>query len=31
MDARPRTLDGAPDVVVPDYEVLNRSGDGSES
>jgi len=32
MDARPaRSPEGGQDVVVPDYEVLNRSGDGSES
>jgi hypothetical protein len=32
MEARPRSMDAAPEaVVVPDYEVLNRQGDGSES
>jgi len=31
MEARPRTPEASPEVLVPDYEVLNRSGDGSES
>ena len=31
MDARPRNAEPASSAVVPDYEVLNRQGDGSES
>jgi len=31
MDARPRSQQHTEQVVVPDYEVLNRQGDGSES
>lgn len=31
MDARPRSLETASEVVVQDYEGVSRSGDGSES
>ncbi|MBU6153842.1 MAG: Rne/Rng family ribonuclease [Bdellovibrionales bacterium] len=31
MDARPRSGDGGAEVVVPDYEVMHRPGDGSET